>query len=330
MVRHHYPALFQADTPEHARAVELAGRTYEFSEFLVNQLGVIDVGAEFPHRVTYHASCHLLRGLGVRQEPLQLLRAVRGLELAPLEDAETCCGFGGVYSVVYPEVSRAMLQDSVILDAIRNALQRRSEDNLSERPPVVSPRQAASQIEELQLLIHEVEKLSGHAQLLSPHQIQAALSELVQTYQVKQAVLWDTPTLRQLEVAAKLESMGVRVVPAHAHKQALAECDLGVTEADFALPETGTLGLLSNAEQPRLVSLLPRLHLTIVPPSALRTDLHQVFAEAKSRSYMILITGPSRTSDIELTPTLGVHGPRDVCVWILDEIRQTGNLPPPD
>lgn len=113
MVRHHYPVLFSPGTSEHAQAIELAGRTYEFSEFLVNQLGQVDVGAEFPHRVAYHASCHLARELGVRQEPLQLLRAVRGLELVALEDAETCCGFGGVFSVVYPEVSRAMLRDKI-------------------------------------------------------------------------------------------------------------------------------------------------------------------------------------------------------------------------
>lgn len=113
MVRHHYPVLFPPGTSEHAQAIELAGRTYEFSEFLVNQLGQVDVGAEFPHRVAYHASCHLARELGVRQEPLQLLRAVRGLELVALEDAETCCGFGGVFSVVYPEVSRAMLRDKI-------------------------------------------------------------------------------------------------------------------------------------------------------------------------------------------------------------------------
>ena len=113
MVRHHYPALFPPGTPEHARAVDLAGRTYEFSEFLVHQLGQIDVGAVFPHRVTYHASCHLLRGLGVQQEPLHLLSAVRCLELVPMEGAETCCGFGGVFSVVYPDVSQAMLHDKV-------------------------------------------------------------------------------------------------------------------------------------------------------------------------------------------------------------------------
>ena len=113
MVRHHYPALFLPGTFEHSRAVDLAGRTYEFSEFLVHQLGQIDVGSLFPHRVTYHASCHLLRGLGVRQEPLQLLQAVHGLELVLLEGAETCCGFGGVFSVVYPDVSQVMLQDKV-------------------------------------------------------------------------------------------------------------------------------------------------------------------------------------------------------------------------
>jgi L-lactate dehydrogenase complex protein LldE len=113
MVRQHYPVLFSPGTSEHAQLIELAGRTYEFSEFLVNQLGQVDVGAEFPHRVAYHASCHLARELGVRQEPLQLLRAVRGLELVALEDAETCCGFGGVFSVVYPEVSRAMLRDKI-------------------------------------------------------------------------------------------------------------------------------------------------------------------------------------------------------------------------
>lgn len=113
MVRHHYPALFPSGSAEHALALDLAGRTFEFSEFLVHQLKQIDVGAVFPHRVTYHASCHLARGLGIREEPLQLLRAVRCLELVPLEDAETCCGFGGVFSVVYPEVSRAMLQDKL-------------------------------------------------------------------------------------------------------------------------------------------------------------------------------------------------------------------------
>jgi L-lactate dehydrogenase complex protein LldE len=112
-VRHRYPALFPAGEPEHALAVDVAARTFEFTEFLTRVLRVEDVGARFPHRVTYHASCHILRGLGLREEPKRLLRAVQGLELAPLEDEETCCGFGGIFSVVYPEVSRSMMEHKV-------------------------------------------------------------------------------------------------------------------------------------------------------------------------------------------------------------------------
>ena len=112
-VRRHYLGLFPEGTPEHARVKDIASRTFEFSEFLVNVLKVADVGANFPHPVTYHASCHLLRGLGLREEPKQLLRAVKGLELVPLNEEETCCGFGGVFSIVYPEVSKMMMETKV-------------------------------------------------------------------------------------------------------------------------------------------------------------------------------------------------------------------------
>lgn len=114
MVRHHYPALFQAGSPERAVAEEVAVRTFDFSQFLVDVLEVTDVGARFPHKVTYHPSCHLLRGLGVREGPKQLLRAVKGLELVPLPEEETCCGFGGAFSVIYPEVSRAMMEAKLL------------------------------------------------------------------------------------------------------------------------------------------------------------------------------------------------------------------------
>lgn len=111
--RHRYPQLFAPGTWEHDAALETASRTFEFTEFLTRVLGVTDVGATFRHKVTYHASCHILRGLGLRDEPKQLLAAVRGLELVPLAEEETCCGFGGIFSVVYPEVSRAMMADKV-------------------------------------------------------------------------------------------------------------------------------------------------------------------------------------------------------------------------
>ena len=113
MVHHHYPELFPADTPMRARAEAVAARTFEFSQFLVDEMKVTQVGAVFPHKVTYHASCHLLRGLGARSASKQLLQAVKGLELAPLAEEETCCGFGGLFSVIYPEVSQAMLEAKV-------------------------------------------------------------------------------------------------------------------------------------------------------------------------------------------------------------------------
>lgn len=94
-------------------AAEAAARTYELSQFLVDVLGVADVGAYFPHRVTYHPTCHSLRLLRVGDRPLRLLRAVRGLELVELADAESCCGFGGTFAVKNGEVSTAMLADKM-------------------------------------------------------------------------------------------------------------------------------------------------------------------------------------------------------------------------
>jgi L-lactate dehydrogenase complex protein LldE len=113
MVRHHFAELFPAGTPEHGLAAEVAARTYEFTEYLVHQLKVTEVGAVYPHRVTYHASCHYLREMGLKDEAKLLLNGVRGLELVPLPDEETCCGFGGAFSVTFPEVSRAMMDDKV-------------------------------------------------------------------------------------------------------------------------------------------------------------------------------------------------------------------------
>ena len=113
MVHHHYPDLFDANTPQHNLAKEVSARTYEFSQFLVNVLKVTDVGAVFPHKVTYHASCHLLRGLGGKNEPKELLNAVKGLEYIQLAEEDTCCGFGGTFSVIYPKVSQAMMNQKV-------------------------------------------------------------------------------------------------------------------------------------------------------------------------------------------------------------------------
>jgi L-lactate dehydrogenase complex protein LldE len=95
------------------RAAEVAARTYELSEFLVDVLGVTDVGAYYPHRVTYHPTCHSLRMLRVGDRPLRLLRAVRGIDLVELPDADQCCGFGGTFALKNVDVSTAMLADKM-------------------------------------------------------------------------------------------------------------------------------------------------------------------------------------------------------------------------
>jgi L-lactate dehydrogenase complex protein LldE len=119
MVRH-YEDLFE-DPDWRARARGVAQRTHEFSSFLVNRLGVEDVGASFSGRLTWHDACHGLRDLGIRSEPRRLLRHVRGAELVelPLPDAEACCGFGGTFAVKYPEISVAILDRKV--EAIQGA-----------------------------------------------------------------------------------------------------------------------------------------------------------------------------------------------------------------
>lgn len=94
-------------------AEDVAERTYELSELLVDVLGVEDVGASFPHRVTYHPTCHSLRMLRVGDKPLRLLRRVRGIDLVELPDAETCCGFGGTFAVKNADTSTAMLADKM-------------------------------------------------------------------------------------------------------------------------------------------------------------------------------------------------------------------------
>jgi L-lactate dehydrogenase complex protein LldG len=163
----------------------------------------------------------------------------------------------------------------------------------------------------------EVKKLSGIGQRLSASKIEAALTALVEEQKIRKATAWVTPHLRRLGITEILDSLDVDLVSPTADKHEMALCDLGITEADYLLPETGTLVLHSSAEKPRGVSLLPRIHLAIVRPEMLRADMHQVFAEARDSHYLVFITGPSRTADIELTVTLGVHGPKNLYVWMV-------------
>ncbi|HEX4084464.1 MAG TPA: (Fe-S)-binding protein [Chthoniobacteraceae bacterium] len=107
MLKVFYRELF-ANTALAADAVTIGERTWEFSDFLVTKLGITDVGARFPAKVTFHDGCHGLRELRVKQQPRKLLAQVQGLELVEMRDSETCCGFGGTFSAKFPAISTAM------------------------------------------------------------------------------------------------------------------------------------------------------------------------------------------------------------------------------
>jgi L-lactate dehydrogenase complex protein LldE len=112
----HYHETVAAESGDDRLCADVAAtapRVHELSEFLVDVLGVVDVGAKFPHRVTYHPTCHSLRLLGVGDRPLRLLRAVDGIDLVELPAAAECCGFGGTFALKNPDVSTAMGADKV-------------------------------------------------------------------------------------------------------------------------------------------------------------------------------------------------------------------------
>jgi L-lactate dehydrogenase complex protein LldE len=115
MVRELYPmaAELAGDRTLAGRVDELGPRVFELSEFLVKEIGVTDVGAYYPHRVTYHPTCHSLRMLKVGGAPLELLGNVRGIDLVELSEAEECCGFGGTFAVKNADTSAAMLSDKL-------------------------------------------------------------------------------------------------------------------------------------------------------------------------------------------------------------------------
>jgi len=209
-----------------------------------------------------------------------------------------------------------------ILGKVRDALGRRAGAPAPPVPPTarIAPRTPGEPEAELAQLLAEIGKLSGVTRRLADRdELRTALADLVKAEHVTKATLWTTPEMVEWGVARSLEALGVAIVPAQADKHLVAACELGVTGVDAALPETGTLQLRSSPERPRVVSLLPRVHLAIFTPAALRADLHQAFASAKDSGYSVFVTGPSRTSDIELTLTLGVHGPKSLYAWVLNE-----------
>ncbi|MDQ1330904.1 MAG: L-lactate dehydrogenase complex protein LldE [Thermodesulfobacteriota bacterium] len=113
MVRNHYPELFRDDGKLLETVKATGSRTFELTEYLVDVLGVEDLGARYDGRITYHDSCHLMRGIGVKEQPRRLIRKISGAEFVEMNDSDRCCGFGGAFAVKYPEISSAILEDKV-------------------------------------------------------------------------------------------------------------------------------------------------------------------------------------------------------------------------
>ncbi len=113
MVCNHYPELFQDEPQWFLRAQQVSGKTYEFTQFLVDVLGIYDLGVRWPGKITYNDSCHLRRYLGVSAQPRLLLRNIKESEFVEMPDSDRCCGFGGSFSIHYHEISAALAEDKV-------------------------------------------------------------------------------------------------------------------------------------------------------------------------------------------------------------------------
>ncbi len=113
MIKHGYKELFADDSGWLQRSQAVAARSFEFTQYLVDELGVENLMAKFPQHITYHSSCHLLRDLGIDRQPQHLLSKVEGARLIPLPKREECCGFGGLFSIEHPEISNAMLERKI-------------------------------------------------------------------------------------------------------------------------------------------------------------------------------------------------------------------------
>jgi L-lactate dehydrogenase complex protein LldG len=207
-----------------------------------------------------------------------------------------------------------------VLASIHTALGRCPGEPTPPVPPTarVPARVLGNTDDEVTMLLDEIGKLGGRTRRLGVDALKDALTELIQVEGIRKTTLWQTTELQAFGVLEILAGLGVEIVSSQAGKDTLAQCDLGVTGVDMALPETGTLALRASPERSRAVSLLPRVHLALVRPTNLRADLVTVLREMRTDLYSVFVTGPSRTADIELTVTIGVHGPQVLYVWAVE------------
>lgn len=158
----------------------------------------------------------------------------------------------------------------------------------------------------------------------SEDEVKSFLQDLIKEKELRSFAIWESQFLKKMNLKQELKDAGLKLITAK-NKNRIAKADIGITEVDYAIADTGTLVLLTDKNQPRSVSLLPPIHLAIVRPENLVRNINDLFIILKSRlqntdditSCMTFITGPSRTADIELNLTLGVHGPKELYVVIL-------------
>jgi L-lactate dehydrogenase complex protein LldG len=208
-----------------------------------------------------------------------------------------------------------------ILTRVQTALAAYADSPLQPLPAATrfAPRRAATLGEEMERMLGEVKRLSGHGRKVHGRDgFAAALEELIKAEGIRTAAFSDHPLYRPYGIGELLKGFGVEVVSPDGDGRRLATCDLGMTVADAALPETGTVLLRTTQGQPDALSLLPRVHLALVGPETFLADLQDAFALAKGDRHFVLVTGCSRTADIEKVLTLGVHGPKSYHLWICD------------
>jgi L-lactate dehydrogenase complex protein LldG len=229
-----------------------------------------------------------------------------------------------------------------VLSSIKRALYRASNGSgpgsepLARRPghfvqdkmPIESDNEHERGVRNLaEIFANELGKVNGQSKVLNNEdELGEYLSNVTTEHDSKSFIVWETPLIKQLKVIEYLKRNGLRVIKSH-DKKHLERADIGITEADYAIADSGTLVLFSNPKKPRLVSLITPIHIAILNPKNIVPNIFALFqvvtqeydAELHSKDIMsciAFITGPSRTADIELNLTLGVHGPKEVHILI--------------
>lgn len=218
-----------------------------------------------------------------------------------------------------------MASKEELLSSIRSALGRSGQPPAQLPPSLAS---SATQGDLVERFLAELEKVGGRASRInSPQEIKDHLRQLIGPGAA--VAISDGEPLRHLGLKQLIEEMGARVISSGPgeYKKALLAADIGITTADYAIADTGTLVLISGTERHRLISLLPPVHICFLEAGRIVADLGEFIRLAWERFYsgaapplaMTFITGPSKTADIELTLAVGVHGPRLLHVLIYSQ-----------